>query len=52
MPAADITLRPTSEADIPFLLSCERDADTAPYIVAWTAQQHLDAIRDPTAVTC
>lgn len=47
MSSASIVLRPTAEADIPFLLLCEADVDTAPYIIGWSAQQHLDAIRDP-----
>ncbi|MHC4162766.1 MAG: GNAT family N-acetyltransferase, partial [Planctomycetota bacterium] len=38
-------LRPTREADLPFVRKLEQDAENTPFISQWTTEQHADAIR-------
>ena len=42
-----VRLRPSSEADIEFVLKLEADPDTAPFIHAWPIEEHRAAIADP-----
>jgi RimJ/RimL family protein N-acetyltransferase len=41
-----ITLSPTTEADIDFVLDAESHRDTSAYIIPWTRERHLGAIID------
>jgi len=43
----DVHLRPTTAADLDFVVAAERDADTAPYIVGWPRERHAAALTDP-----
>lgn len=42
-----VTLEPTSESDLDFIVACEASYDTARFIVPWTRQRHLTAIANP-----
>jgi diamine N-acetyltransferase len=42
-----IRLRPTTVADLDFVLAAERDPDTEPFLFAWTREQHASALSDP-----
>lgn len=46
MAIAAITLRPTTEADLPFVLAAEGHADNAPYVETWSPQRHGQACTD------
>jgi len=39
-------LRPATEADIAFICAQEARADYAPFVNAWSAERHRDALRD------
>ncbi|EDX84589.1 acetyltransferase, GNAT family [Synechococcus sp. PCC 7335] len=39
-----VTLRPTRQADLDFVIAAERHPDNAPYVGQWTLEQHKDAI--------
>jgi RimJ/RimL family protein N-acetyltransferase len=41
-----ITLSPTTEADIDFVLAAESHPDNSAYIIPWTRERHLEAIID------
>lgn len=41
-----LTLRPTTEADLAFVLSAEQDPANRPYVGQWTKEQHLTAMSD------
>jgi RimJ/RimL family protein N-acetyltransferase len=41
-----ITLSPTTEADIEFVLAAESHTDNSAYIIPWTRERHLGAIID------
>ncbi|PAS99924.1 MAG: hypothetical protein BSR46_05370 [Candidatus Dactylopiibacterium carminicum] len=45
-----ITLIPSQKADIPFVLDCEAQADAAPFIFPWSADQHLQALQNADCV--
>jgi ribosomal protein S18 acetylase RimI-like enzyme len=38
-------LRPTREADLPFVRELEQNPENTPFISQWTTEQHADAIR-------
>lgn len=40
-------LRRTEPADLSFILECEADPGTAPYILPWTHERHLHAVSEP-----
>jgi hypothetical protein len=42
-----VVLRPTTVADLGFVLAAEGDADTASFILPWTREQHAAALADP-----
>jgi diamine N-acetyltransferase len=42
-----IVLRPSREADLDFVLECERDPAVAPYVSGWTRDRHREALADP-----
>jgi RimJ/RimL family protein N-acetyltransferase len=42
-----VRLRPTTLADLVFVLETERDPDNARFILPWTREQHLGALADP-----
>ena len=37
-------LRPTHEADLPFVRELEQNPENTPFISQWTTEQHADAI--------
>lgn len=41
----NLRLRPTREADLPFVREHEQHPENAPFISQWTVAQHADAIR-------
>jgi hypothetical protein len=41
-----ITLIPTTEGDIDFVLAAEAQPDTSAFIIPWTRERHLQAIVD------
>ena len=41
-----VRLRPTTEADLDFVLKAESDPDTQPFIIPWTRGRHAVALRD------
>lgn len=43
-PGATITLRPTRESDLDFVLQLESDAANSPYVGSWSREQHRAAI--------
>jgi len=45
-----IRLRPTTAADLDFVLACEADPAASPYITRWTRQRHAEALEDPDCV--
>jgi RimJ/RimL family protein N-acetyltransferase len=45
--APPISLRPTTEADLEFVVTAERDPANAPFIRQWTLAEHRAALRDP-----
>jgi ribosomal protein S18 acetylase RimI-like enzyme len=42
-----VHLRPTTVADLEFVLAAESDPDTAPFILPWSLEQHTAALSDP-----
>jgi RimJ/RimL family protein N-acetyltransferase len=42
-----IALRPTTLADLPFVLAAEQHPDNAPYVTQWTQLRHEGAIASP-----
>jgi diamine N-acetyltransferase len=42
-----IQLRPTREADLPFVLHTERDPSNTSFISQWSLEKHDSALRDP-----
>ena len=45
---SSVRLRPTEEADLPFVLELEADPETAPFIHPWPGDDHRNAMSDPT----
>ena len=45
--SAGVRLRPTRQGDLEFVLRLEADPDTAPFIHAWSFEEHLGAISEP-----
>jgi ribosomal protein S18 acetylase RimI-like enzyme len=43
-PGFEVTLRPTAERDLDFVLALERDPENAPFIGRWTRAEHAAAI--------
>jgi RimJ/RimL family protein N-acetyltransferase len=43
----NIRLRPTSEADLDFVLEAERAAENSRFVGSWTREQHLEAALSP-----
>jgi diamine N-acetyltransferase len=43
----EVVLRPTTVADLELVLAAEGEADTVPFILPWTWQQHAAALADP-----
>jgi ribosomal protein S18 acetylase RimI-like enzyme len=43
-PGYEVCLRPTTRADLPFVLALERDPENAPFIGRWTEAEHAAAI--------
>jgi pyridoxine 5-phosphate synthase len=43
----EVGLRPTTITDLDFVLAAEGEADTAPFILPWTREQHAAALADP-----
>jgi RimJ/RimL family protein N-acetyltransferase len=43
----EVVLRPTTGADLDFVLAAEGEADSAPFILPWTRAQHAAALADP-----
>lgn len=41
-----IRLRESTPIDVDYVLDAEADPDTAPYIIRWSRDQHLDAMAD------
>jgi RimJ/RimL family protein N-acetyltransferase len=46
--ALAVRLRPTREADLPFVLGLEADPETAPFIHPWPVEDHRNAMSDST----
>jgi len=44
---AIVRLRPTTDADLDFVVDAESDPDTRPFIVPWASRQHAAALHDP-----
>jgi ribosomal protein S18 acetylase RimI-like enzyme len=42
-----ISLRPTTEADLEFVVAAERDPGNEPFIRQWSLAEHRAALRDP-----
>ena len=42
-----VAFKPTTKADLEFVLNSERHPDNSPYVKQWSRQQHLDALKDP-----
>jgi RimJ/RimL family protein N-acetyltransferase len=42
-----LVLRPTTAADLDFVLAAEADEDAAPFILGASEQQHRDSLSDP-----
>jgi len=42
-----LRLRPTTDADLGFVLEAESDLDNRPFIIPWQRHQHAAALRDP-----
>ena len=42
-----ITLRPTSAADLNFVIAAEQHRDNSLFVRQWSADQHLEALEDP-----
>ena len=43
----DIELRRTTERDLPYVLSAERDDDNSRFIAVWPEDKHRAALDDP-----
>lgn len=41
-------MRPTTEADLDFVLRTERDPENAQFVLQWPLAKHRNAIRDPS----
>jgi RimJ/RimL family protein N-acetyltransferase len=46
-PTPTVRLRPTSEADLPFVFSAENDPANTPFVRQWTVEEHRAALADP-----
>ncbi len=44
-----VRLRPTTVADLDFVLAAERHPDNTPFVGQWTPEQHSSAVRDVDA---
>ena len=44
---APLRLRPTTEADLDFVVKAESDPDNRPFIIPWPRHRHVAALRDP-----
>jgi RimJ/RimL family protein N-acetyltransferase len=42
-----VRLRPTTEADLDFVVPAERDPENVPYIRQWSVAEHLASLADP-----
>src|SRR5437867_10351881 len=47
MPGALVRLRPTTPADLDWVLEAEGHPDNAPFVTRWTRQQHLATLDHP-----
>jgi diamine N-acetyltransferase len=47
MPPALVRLRPTTAADLDWVLEAEGHPDNAPFVTQWTRQQHLATLDHP-----
>jgi ribosomal protein S18 acetylase RimI-like enzyme len=45
--APPISLRPTTESDLEYVVAAERAAENAPFIRQWALAEHRAALRDP-----
>jgi len=45
--AQSVRLRPTTHADLDYVMDAERDPDSAPFILPWTRERHAQALADP-----
>ena len=43
---SNLQLRPTEETDLDYVLDAENDGENRQYIIPWSREQHLQAIRD------
>ena len=43
---SDVILRPTTAADLGFVVAAERDPDVAPFILPWAMERHAVALSD------
>ncbi len=46
-PGWEVSLRPTTAADLDFVLATERDPENSPFIGQWSREQHQAAIESP-----
>jgi diamine N-acetyltransferase len=44
---ATVRLRPTTDADLDFVVNAESDPDTGPFIIQWPRHRHATALGDP-----
>ena len=44
---AIIRLRPTTDADLDFVVNAESDPETCPFIIPWPRHRHATALGDP-----
>ncbi len=42
-----VALRPTTEADLDFVVALESGPDAAPFVEAWPVERHREALADP-----
>jgi diamine N-acetyltransferase len=47
-----VKLEPTTTSDLEFVLACEADPDTRPFILPWSQAQHLATLTDADYVHC
>lgn len=44
---SDLSLRPTTDLDLDFVIAAERHPDNCPFVGQWTRQRHASACSDP-----
>jgi RimJ/RimL family protein N-acetyltransferase len=49
---AIVRLRPTTDADLDFVVKAESDPDTSPFIIPWPRDRHTTALGDPDIAHC